>query len=365
MALYVLAGREQKSPYLTISVYQTVAWVIFSMLLGTVAVVLNKGFGRISHYFQQAAWAFFIIGLLSVFWRILQAHNRRVHLRDDKFLANTSPYRACKTLKNRFLKPKPPKYEYNPGQFPQSLISTIERIESMSSVGIDQIIKTNSHSIGGKPFSISGFLRPSSIKLADTVLIDLAWAFIQVDCFVQYTGCIRHPIEFASKLKDRFNGSNEKVEWRKATQQIILVDAFSPHFGFVDSVHKIRTDSLKEEGLFCVDARASYAGLHSAAAKGFNEIKSRTKMQGQSAVRQPTLLIYEGAYALSDLESIEQYRVFVRHTLSSERLWGGMFSIFCEYGLSDRDVDLFLPHADFFLGYQVKDKNKLLAQSEA
>ena len=70
----------------------------------------------------------------------------------------------------------------------------------------------------------------------------------------------------------------------------------------------------------------TYAGMHTASSRAFNVIQ---KQVGHKH-RRPTLVIYEDAYALSDLESPDQYRIFVRHVMPSERMWHAMFTVFLE-----------------------------------
>jgi hypothetical protein len=80
----------------------------------------------------------------------------------------------------------------------------------------------------------------------------------------------------------------------------------------------------------------TYAGLHSAASRAFNQIPK----QADHEDRRPTLVIYEDTYALADLESPEQYRLFIRHVLPSERLWDGMLTIFLESAQPKHDWDV-------------------------
>jgi hypothetical protein len=89
----------------------------------------------------------------------------------------------------------------------------------------------------------------------------------------------------------------------------------------------------------------TYAGMHSAASRAFNVIQ---KQVGHEQ-RRPTLVIYEGAYALSDLESPEQYRIFVRHVMPSERLWDGMFTVFLEAAPQDYDWKMLQAYASIKL----------------
>jgi len=60
--------------------------------------------------------------------------------------------------------------------------------------------------------------------------------------------------------------------------------------------------------------------------------------EAKQTVRKPTLTIYEGTNALVELESTEQYRIFIRHLLPSERLWGGMFTFVIESVISELDL---------------------------
>jgi hypothetical protein len=99
----------------------------------------------------------------------------------------------------------------------------------------------------------------------------------------------------------------------------VVVDAYTPHFGFTDSTHVNWRNWLEGQGITVVDSSPSFAGMHTAATKAFKKIKKRQEENGQA--RPPTLVIYENPFAIVDLESAEQYRIFVRHVLPSEKLW--------------------------------------------
>jgi len=71
--------------------------------------------------------------------------------------------------------------------------------------------------------------------------------------------------------------------------------------------------------------------------------------EAKQTVRKPTLTIYEGTNALVELESTEQYRIFIRHLLPSERLWGGMFTFVIESVISEQDLALLRTYTDFFI----------------
>jgi hypothetical protein len=95
-----------------------------------------------------------------------------------------------------------------------------------------------------------------------------------------------------------------------------------------------------------VTSSVSYAGIHTATAKAFNKLKD----EAGKRVRQPTLVVYEGCNALVDLESPEQYRIFVRHVIPSERAFGGMFTVFIEPTLPAAEAALLESYADVFVG---------------
>lgn len=100
----------------------------------------------------------------------------------------------------------------------------------------------------------------------------------------------------------------------------------------------------------CVTSSVSYPGIHTALSRAFNLIKKRAA----SDVRKPVLVIYEDTYALADLESPEQYRLFVRHVLPSERLWDGMFTVFTEVAQPDFDWNVLSSYASISLDLRAK-----------
>src|SRR5207245_9146734 len=99
-------------------------------------------------------------------------------------------------------------------------------------------------------------------------------------------------------------------------------DAYSPHLAYTDSIHQLKSRSFKSIGLTYIRAGMTFAGVHSAVSRAFNRLKAQASKEGKE-YRAPTLVLYEGAYSLTDLESPEQYRVFLRHVIPSERLWEG------------------------------------------
>ena len=94
-----------------------------------------------------------------------------------------------------------------------------------------------------------------------------------------------------------------------------------------------------------VHSSTTYAGIHSASSVAFNKLK---KIAKASTARPATLVIYECPYALVDVESPEQYRVFLRHVLPSERMWGGMMTVFLETAIEQDELNLLKSYLDIY-----------------
>ena len=167
------------------------------------------------------------------------------------------------------------------------------------------------------------------------LLVRLMTIFLESGHTVQYLVASRHPSELITALRSQLQ-KRPNIEWEDIAQNIVVVDAFTPHFGFSDSIHDARTRQIEHLGVKCLNSSVAYAGLHSASSRAFNVIKARAK----SDVRSPTLVVYEDTHALADLESHEQYRIFIRHVIPSERMWAGMFTVFAEIAPENRDWDV-------------------------
>ena len=181
---------------------------------------------------------------------------------------------------------------------------------------------------------------------ANRLLTKLALIFLKHNYSVQYLTASRHPIEFVSFLKRELDALGDSANnWLIRAKQIVVIDAYTPHFGFIDSIYRVRSRQLEELGVACVRSNRTYAGMHTAASKAFNKIQKQMKHDE----RHPTLVIYEESYALVDLESPEQYRIFVRHVLPSERMWDGMFTVFLESAQAESDWRLLHAYASMKL----------------
>jgi hypothetical protein len=175
-------------------------------------------------------------------------------------------------------------------------------------------------------------------RKANQILVRLCTAFLKRDFCVQYLTASRHPIDFVENL--RVTQSDENI-WRRWAKNLIVIDAYSPHFAFIDSIYTKKDRELAGMDVHRVTSKMTYAGIHSASSEAFNLFKTAPN----DNVRRPTLVIYEGAYALTDLESAEQYRIFIRHVFPSEKLWGGMLTVCLEGHQNSVDWELLRAYA--------------------
>lgn len=318
IGLYTLVGRERKSPYLINSVFHVFLICMLSAAFSVASVLLPMA----SNALLRSSAALLLIAVLSTFWRVYRLYMRFAYLVDSGHPKHLGAWRQVKDRWRQFR--GGPVYEHNAEPLGEALEAAI-RDSLPKGADLDRP--------GLEPCSLTIALRHQG--QANDVLTKLAAAFLREGHCVQYLAASRHPIEFLECLKRRL-AQDDVLSWQKAAQRVVVVDAFTPHFGATDSIHLARSREIRSQGVVCIQSPMSYAGMHSASAKAFNLIKARAERD----VREPVLVIYEDTYALTDLESREQYRLFIRHVLPSERQWGGMFTVFTEVAPAEAEWGL-------------------------
>jgi hypothetical protein len=355
VAFYVLLARERKIPYITNFVFPPAALIILATFFGfieqllmpnslQVAPVIQSGIS-LSRRFREissavAAWLAVVclaVGIAVTLSHIWRLHNRQVHFRDDHRVKNTRFVRWVKR-QLRQLRARPT-FEHSPIGVDVKEVAGALAVAGFSGIP-EGLADLRTIAICKQP------LRATDVKIAT-----LCRELIAHEWYVQYTTCIRHPLEFVQVLKSAFGN-----KWAEYARKIIVVDAYSPHFGFTDSIHEVKSLQLTAEGIRNIPARDSYAGVHTANARAFNILKS---LGDPNPPRKPALLLYEGANALSDLESMEQYRIFARHVLTSERMWGGMLTFFVEPTILSAEMDVLKTYCDLFQSVEMQDGKSL------
>jgi hypothetical protein len=336
VAFYALIARERKTPYLTNRIYSAVFFVIFGVLLESSSIFVPTSRTKQLH---SLAVATFLLALAWTAWTIVIIHNRHVHMRTDRVLRNLWLVRQAKQA-YRIIKPAV--YEHKPPTPSKELLNALSNLKPPLGNDLPAALDVASGTRGIN-LSVLATLHSPSVTQSDQLILDLAAAFLDSNHPVQFVTCIRHPIEFVSQLHKRYQSS--KGNWQQIAKLLFVVDAFTPHFGFTDSIHdELKSKLQRDLNVKYVRSADSYAGIHSSAGKTFNLIK-----KALGSPRTFTLVIYEGCHALVDLESREQYRLFVRHVFPSETVWGGMLTVFAEFDIAGEDLDLLRMYSDLFV----------------
>lgn len=339
---YTLIGRERKSPYLINSVFA----VFLICLLGAAFDLAAALFATLRTPLLLTGASLLLLALAVTMWKLWTIYVRLALFVDPgasgrlKLLPGFRQYRAWRK------RSKGPSYEHTPVPLSNELQDEIKAIA--------QAVPT-----AGRPASaleIRDADDPRSLAMAlehqgqsNELLSKLAMAFLgRENHHVQYMTASRHPIEFISYLKKHWQGP----DWVAARTRIVAVDAYTKHFGFTDTINGAKDEELRSDlGNRLLRSSETYAGLHSASSAAFKLVKRESSIP---AMRQPTLVIYEDMHALADLESSEQYRIFARHVLPSERLWGGMFTVFVETAQAEADWKMVSSYASMMLDLRAK-----------
>jgi len=339
LAFYGLAAKERKAPYITDSVYSSVILIIGIIIIDLFSKIYAPVYPKLGSALSLTAQSLFIISLLFVLYRIWKIYNRLINFRDDHLIRNLACIRYIRSVWRQIV-PKQ-RYEYSTIGITPELVKSIINTKHFAEEEVQKAVDRNSPD-EKKKLSLSAIYKTTTWSDVDDVSIDLITSFLDNNAYVQYATCSRHPIEFILRLHKAWGSGQKSKRWDEIQNNIIAVDAYTPHYGFADTAHIEWTKAIRELGIECIMSHASYAGLHTSAAKAFNIIKKRHEKN----VRYPTLVIYEGAYGLVDLESVEQYRIFIRHVLPSEKIWGGMFTLFTETVIPDDELNLIKSYAD-------------------
>ncbi len=330
LAFYALVARERKTPYITKSIYFICGIILFTLSITVLSDLIN--YEPLSGFLKLLSVISLIFCLIYIFVRIVVIHNRHINFRDDSPFKNSIFVRKVKYYFRKIRKGKP--YEHNPDAFDGAFIAAIGSMDFVDNDTLMEILDANKLNKS----SLSVALSISDKKELDYKLSEIVGKLHQTNCFFQYMSCSRHPIEFVKFLERK-----EDQIWESIKKRLVVVDAYTPHFGFTDSIYTFFDAEIENSPIPLVKSSPTYAGMHTAATKAFNEVRKIAKSKNQRPV---TVVIYETPYAVSEVESEEQYKIFLRHVIPSEKLWGGMITIWIENGLNDDSWKLLKSLAD-------------------
>lgn len=190
-----------------------------------------------------------------------------------------------------------------------------------------------------------------SSKNTVDLLLDFVNERLSKNETINYVSADCHPYEIWKSLKDKYEIT------AAMRNSLVFIDAFTPSFGFTDEIYDEYSESLSKEGVKFVRAK-TFAGLHSKVAVAFNLIKQNEKKAGLGN-RRPMTMIYSHTSSLCDFESIEQYRIFWRHVISSERIYGMTLFIVEDTLVGDEILNPIKQRVNFILELQKSDTGEL------
>ncbi len=337
IGFYTLVGRERKSPYIINSIYYNFFLCLIIASIALSSVLLPSW---LEEWALRCSTALLVVAFLLSAIHVYRIAVRSIYFVDSLSLKNLPPIRYWR--RRKALNSPRPNYAHNTIPIPEDL--KVEIIKILSTQSADSFQERKELDLQSLALAVDHQGQQNFL------LAQLATEFLKRKYSVQYLTASRHPIEFIGYLKEHLRKNN--VTWSDITRRIVVIDAYSPHFAFLDSIYAKKDREMESLDISCVVSKMTYAGMHSASSRAFNVIQAQVKDEN----RQPTLVIYEETYALTDLESPEQYRIFVRHVMPSERMWDGMFTVFVESAQLDGDWRILQSYASMRLNLRSDGK---------
>jgi hypothetical protein len=341
--------------------------------LDLLALLVQPFSAVVGNRLLTAGMVILLFAFLVTMWRLWTIYIRFAHFADPggrarlKLLPGLRHIRARRALKSGL------RYEHKPlplgPDLQKKVINIILGAAGMNESDLAQGRLFDDPAAKGIKAEVRDNQDPRSLAMAlrhqgqaNELLGDLCVAFLrEQDHYIQYMTASRHPIEFVNHLRASVTAA--EMNWEVMRERVVVVDAYTRHFGFLDTINWDKTARLRDDfGPRLLSSTETYAGLHSSSAAAFKQIK---KASGAGKSRKPTLVIYEDTYALSDIESVEQYRVFARHVIPSERLWDGMFTVFAETAQKEEDWKLISSYAGMTLDLRETSGSSLVKTEKA
>jgi hypothetical protein len=330
IGLYTLVARERKSPYIINS-----AFVVFllCLVIAAVAVLSTLLPARLQGPALYVSAVLLVAAFLFSAFRVYRIAIRFIYFVDS---AHPKHFPVLRHIRRRWAMRSPrPTYAHNTIPVPARLKDEIVKI--LSKIGSGRF--ENRAALDTQALAVAVHHQGQ----ANELLAELSRAFLSAGFSVQYLTASRHPIEFIGYLNRHLEKA--QITWQSVAARIVTIDAYSPHFAFLDSIYPKKNRELESLDVTCVVSNMTFAGMHTASSRAFNVIHQQVR----DDKRKPTLVIYEDTYAIADLESAEQYRIFIRHVMPSERMWDGMFTVFVEAAQPDGDWNILQSYASMKL----------------
>lgn len=130
---------------------------------------------------------------------------------------------------------------------------------------------------------------------------------------VDYFAILKQPLIIANKIKN--TTASEKLKF--ITDKLSIIDCFSPYYAFDDKSLAKDKNSLMSDGFMFYEAY-SFAEIHTAINTSYNRFKEICKTE-KNLRRKPHRTIAPNLSSLIRFSSEEQFFLYIRHMLSSEK----------------------------------------------
>ena len=133
---------------------------------------------------------------------------------------------------------------------------------------------------------------------------------------VDYVAVARHPLEVIQKISKKV--SDKDIS--KIARKLSIIDCFSPHYSFDDKILKFSREEWEEKGFVFYKAD-SFASIHTAANSSWYRFREQCKSE-DNRFRIPHRTVFHMLSSLIRLSSEEQFFLYLRHVLASEKAYG-------------------------------------------
>ncbi|CAN5715385.1 hypothetical protein BH23GEM5_BH23GEM5_02310 [soil metagenome] len=342
-SLYTSFSNDKRLRSTSGKVLVALIWFAVAILLLAVALLLTA-LGILPRVAETATYAGMILYFCTFAYLLvgvfLPTYNQVYNLRTNKLYKHFPPISTARAI---FAKDKG--YEVNPP----------ERRATVQFGVCETFLTAEERDQLGH----GGAVLLTGVSTHDTLthILHIIEERIRLNETVNYVCCDRHPYEVWKMLRGSLTQDLERLR-----KSLVFVDGYSPSFAFTDDIQRENDERLKADGGRMVKAR-SFAGLHTATNKAFNITKEDTK-KGGVRKRGPLLMVYANTSALCDFESAEQFRVFWRHVIPSERSYGMTTFIIEDEHAGDEILGPLKQRVDFVLTYHRADDGVVTIRRE-
>lgn len=255
----------------------------------------------------------FVLSWFGIFFVYYKAHIRIFHLTESFRIHNLAPFRRFRIFRRQ---------EY------ETEMMKRDATNQLKSFPVELSEEARNEIARGYSFLFTG---DDEIQIMKTVL-ELILDGLENGETANYVCVNKHPIEVWNKIKhnSRFSDLKEKI-----IDDFIIIDAYTPNYGFDDEINEVRLRELEREGVKIVRGK-TIPGIHSAMARAFNLTKEKQK-ERKREVRRPNRMVFDSISTLSHISSVEAIQVFLNHMVPAEKNYG-MWTFIIEYSDCNKEI---------------------------